>query len=69
MSANLAESRVKQDVCMSQLGAGLMNQGWEMPSKPWPLRRSVKGPFPVPMGAFSGHLTQLCMALVVVRHL
>lgn len=40
-----------------------------MPSKLWPPRRSVKGPFPVPMDAFSGHLTQLCVALVVVWHL
>lgn len=66
MSANLAESRVKQTVCWSQLEAGLMNQGWEMTSKLCPPRRSVRGPFPVPQDVFSGHFTQLCVALVVV---
>lgn len=65
MSANLAESRVEQDLCWSQLGAGLTNQGWEMTSKLCPPRRSVKGAFPVPQDVF----TQLCVALVVVGHL
>lgn len=69
MSADLAESRVKWAVCWFQLGAGLVNQGWEMTTKLWPPGRSVKGPFPVPQGAFSGHLGQLWVALVVVGHL
>lgn len=69
ISSNVAESRVKQAVCSSQLGPGLMNQGWEMTSKLWPPRRSMKGPCPVPQGAFGDHLTQLWVALVVARHL